>query len=72
MAFADIFGSVGVGEWLVLLAVVLIVTGPKRLPGTVRKFGRLYGRLRRAADSFRRQLMDMEDQIDAAQDIEES
>ena len=57
---AFIFESAGVGEWFILLAVVIIVVGPKRLPETARKIGMYYGRLRRAADSFRRQLMEMD------------
>ena len=60
MAFAIIFDSVGAGEWLVLLAVLLIVMGPKRLPSTARKIGSYYSKFRRAADSFKRQLMDMD------------
>jgi len=60
MAFAFIFSDVGVGEWFVLLAVVLVVVGPKRLPEAARTVGRWYSRMRRAADSFRRQLMDMD------------
>ena len=57
---AIIFDSVGAGEWLVLLAVLLVVMGPKRLPSTARKIGSYYSRFRRAADSFKRQLMDMD------------
>ena len=58
--FAIIFDSVGAGEWLVLLAVLLIVMGPKRLPSTARKVGAYYSKFRRAADSFKRQLMEMD------------
>ena len=58
--FAIIFDSVGAGEWLVLLAVLLVVMGPKRLPSTARKIGAYYSKFRRAADSFKRQLMDMD------------
>ena len=53
MALAIIFDSAGAGEWLVLLAVLLVVMGPQRLPSTARKIGR-------AAESFKRQLMDMD------------
>ena len=60
MALAIIFDSVGAGEWLVLLAVLLVVMGPKRLPSTARKIGAYYSKFRRAADSFKRQLMDMD------------
>ncbi len=60
MAFAILFDSVGAGEWLVLLAVLLVVMGPKRLPATARAIGSYYSKFRRAAESFKRQLMDMD------------
>ena len=60
MTLAIIFDSVGAGEWFVLLAVLLIVMGPQRLPSTARKIGSYYSKFRRAADSFKRQLMDMD------------
>ena len=60
MLLAFIFDSVGAGEWLVLLAVLLVVIGPKNLPSTLRKMGNYYAKFRRAADSFKRQLMDMD------------
>lgn len=61
---AFIFDSVGFGEWFILLAVVLIVVGPKKLPATARSIGNYYARFRRAAEGFKRQLMDMEAEID--------
>ena len=63
MMLAIIFDSVGVGEWFVLLAVLLVVVGPKRLPSAARTFGKYYSRFRRAADQFRRQLMDMDTEV---------
>jgi len=60
MALAIIFESVGVGEWFVLLAVILVVVGPKKLPSTARKFGQYYSKFRRAADGFKRQLLEMD------------
>ncbi len=60
MTLAIIFDSVGAGEWLVLLAVLLVVMGPKRLPSTARTIGSYYSKFRRAAESFKRQLMDMD------------
>ena len=60
MLLAIIFESVGFGEWFILLAVVLIVVGPKNLPSTARKIGQYYAKFRRAAESFKRQLMDMD------------
>lgn len=72
---AIIFDSVGVGEWLILLAVVLVVVGPKRLPATARTIGRHYAKFRRAADSFKRQLLEMDNEMnraieDAAREVE--
>lgn len=61
--FAFVFDSIGIGEWFVLLAVVLIVVGPRRLPSTARKFGQYYAKFRRAAESFRRQIMDMDSEF---------
>lgn len=54
------FDGVGGGEWLVLLAVLFVVTGPKSLPKAVRELGRCYAKLKRMAEHFRRELLDME------------
>jgi len=53
--------GVGPGEWLVILAVILIAVGPKRLPEIARKIGRTLEKFRRAADDFRRQIERMDD-----------
>ena len=67
MAFAFLFfDSVGGGEWLVLLAVVLIVVGPKNLPAAARKMGQVLSQLRRAADEFKRQIMTMDQEMEKA------
>ena len=63
MAFAFIFDTVSGGEWLVLLAVILIVVGPKNLPAAARKTGEILSKLRRAADEFKRQLMTMDQEV---------
>lgn len=63
MTFAFIFDSIGGTEWLVLLGVILIVVGPKNLPGAARKFGEITAQLRRAADEFKRQLLSMDQEI---------
>ena len=60
MTLAILFDSVGAGEWLVLLAVLLVVMGPKRLPSAARKLGGFYSRFCRAAESFKRQLLDLD------------
>lgn len=68
MAFAIVFESVGAGEWLVLLAVLLVVIGPRRLPSTIRAFGNHYAKFRRAAESFKRQIMEMDTEFERAVD----
>ena len=72
MALALIFNDVGVGEWFVLLAVVLVAVGPRRLPEVARTLGRWYSRMCRATNSFRRQLMDMEAEMNSAANEAES
>ena len=66
MLFGFLFDSVGFGEWFVLLAVVLVVVGPKDLPSTARKIGQYYSKFRRAAESFKRQIMEMDTEFDRA------
>ncbi len=71
MTLAFLFNDVGVGEWIVLLAVILVVVGPKRLPEVARKFGRYYSKFRRAAENFKRQLLDMDSEFSrAVQEVE--
>ena len=61
--FAFIFDSAGFGEWFVLLAVVLVVVGPHRLPGMMRQLGRFYAKMKRVAEAFQREMMAMENEI---------
>ena len=68
MTLAVIFDSIGFGEWFVLLAVVLVVVGPKRLPEVARTLGRWYSRICRATNTFKRQLMEMESELNDAAD----
>ena len=73
MTLAVIFDSIGFGEWFVLLAVVLVVVGPRRLPATARTLGQYYARFRRAAENFKRQLLDMDTEFErAAREAEKS
>ena len=73
MTLAFVFDSIGFGEWFVLLAVVLIVVGPRRLPSAARTLGQYYSKFRRAAENFKRQLMDMDTEFDrAAREVEKS
>ncbi len=60
MPLALLFDSVGTGEWILLLVVILIVYGPKRLPEIARTLGEWLAKLHRAADLLREQLTDLE------------
>jgi sec-independent protein translocase protein TatB len=61
--FAFLFESADFTEWIVLLAVILIVVGPKRLPEMARKLGHWTETFRRAADEFKRQIMTMDEEV---------
>lgn len=56
--------SLGLTELLVVGIVLLIAVGPEKLPHATRTLGRLYGRLRRAADDLRRALVLEADRLD--------
>ena len=47
--------DIGWGEMLVIAIVVIVVVGPKELPGMLRTFGRTTSKLRVMANDFRRQ-----------------
>ena len=51
--------SVGAGEWLLILAVILIVYGPARLPEMARRLGHWVARFQKSADSFRAHVADL-------------
>ena len=72
MILALLLDSAGFGEWFILLAVVLIVVGPKKLPASARKLGNYYAKFRRAAEAFKRQLMDLETEVNRVADEAEN
>ena len=45
------------------MAVVLIVVGPKRLPAAARKIGKIMSELRRAAQSFKDEIMRLDEPV---------
>ncbi len=59
--------NIGIGELIVLVALVLIVVGPERLPQMMRSMGRMYGKVRRQSDELRRAFMAEADLIDASE-----
>lgn len=50
------------GELAIILVVALIVLGPEKLPGAVRKFGQIYGELRRMSNGFQSELREAFDE----------
>ena len=50
------FGQVGMGEILVILVIVLLVFGPRRLPELARGIGRSLNEFRRAAEDVKQEL----------------
>lgn len=65
--------GLGFTEIVVILAVALIVLGPKKLPEAARSMGRMVAQLRHAADDFRREMDDADNKfrtLDAPADKE--
>ena len=65
------FDSAGFGEWLLFMAVVLIIVGPKRLPAAARKLGKIMSDIRRSAEAFKNEVMRLDEppQSDSGPDI---
>ena len=57
-----IFNSLGGGEVIAILVIGLIVLGPEKLPDAIRKFGNIYGELRRMSQGFQSELRDAFDE----------
>jgi sec-independent protein translocase protein TatB len=60
---AFLSGSPGMGELLLISAVVLLLFGPKRLPEIARMIGRALDELRKASQDFRDQIMQIDDGV---------
>jgi sec-independent protein translocase protein TatB len=57
-----IFNSLGGGEVIAILVIALIVLGPEKLPDAIRKFGNIYGELKRMSTGFQSELRDAFDE----------
>lgn len=57
--------NLGFTEILVVLAVLIIVVGPDRLPEVVRWLGRQYGKVRRASEELRQAFVIEAEQVEA-------
>ncbi len=56
-------GAPGPGELILIFLVVLLLFGPRKLPGFARSLGHLMQQLRRASNDFRDQLMSVEEDV---------
>jgi len=56
-------GAPGPGELILVFLVVLLLFGPRKLPGFARTLGNLMQQLRRASNDFRDQLMSVEEDV---------
>jgi len=56
-------GAPGPGELVLIFLVVLLLFGPRKLPGFARTLGNLMQQLRRASNDFRDQLMSVEEDV---------
>jgi sec-independent protein translocase protein TatB len=61
-AVLAILNSLGAGEAIAILVIALIVLGPEKLPDAIRKFGNIYGELRRMSHGFQSELRDAFDE----------
>lgn len=50
------FGQIGMSELLVILVIVLLVFGPKKLPELARGIGKAMNEFKRAADDVKQEL----------------
>ncbi|RMD95664.1 MAG: twin-arginine translocase TatA/TatE family subunit [Calditrichaeota bacterium] len=61
------FGSIGMSELLIIMLLVLLLFGPKRLPELARSLGKSLNELRRAAEDVKDELQ--MDDLDEIKDI---
>lgn len=60
-SLAFLTGAPGPGELVLIFLVVLLLFGPRRLPGVARVLGKALSEIRRASHEFRDQLMRVDD-----------
>ncbi len=64
--------DIGWTELLVVAVVLIIVVGPKDLPGMLRTFGRTMNQVRRTANDFKRQFNDALEEAEAETGLKET
>ena len=58
--------GIGMPELILILAVALIVLGPKKLPEIARSLGRGLAEFRRTTDEVKREINDVEEEVEDA------
>ena len=74
MGQADVifaFFNLGTGEVIILLLVVLLLFGAKRLPELARGLGKGINEFKDAVNSGKEHIMDATDEIESESDLEE-
>lgn len=61
--------GLGLGEILMIGAVILVFVGPERLPHLFRTAGQLYAQVRRASEELRRAMVLEADRMDAEEQL---
>ena len=56
----------GLDEWALLGAIIFILFGPKKLPEMARSIGRVLEKLRHAADDFKSQISQLDEETNSA------
>ncbi|MGW8322763.1 MAG: twin-arginine translocase TatA/TatE family subunit, partial [Thermodesulfobacteriota bacterium] len=56
--------DIGLSELLIIMAVALIVLGPKKLPEVARSLGRGLAQFRRASEDLRRSILVEDDPVE--------
>lgn len=66
----DMFGNIGFPELLLILAIALLIFGPKKLPEVGRSIGRAFREFRKTSDEIKEKIEE-EIQAEEFQDIKE-
>jgi len=64
------FGNIGLPELLIILAIALLIFGPKKLPEVGRSIGRALREFRKTSDEIKEKIEE-EIQVDEFKDIKE-